>query len=139
VTARDPGPLLPATLSPASDDRWALVLERAFDHPPAEVWAALVDPDRQVEWAPFRSDRDLTTPGPATLTMLDGEEEMTLPGDVIEATDGRSASIRWSCSSPGHRAGPWSARMRRRGAGRSCATATRMRSGSTTGSDESEA
>jgi uncharacterized protein YndB with AHSA1/START domain len=95
VRGRDPGPPLPATLSPAGDDRWALVLERAFDHPPAEVWAALVEPDRQAEWAPFRSDRDLTAPGPATLTMLGGEEEVALPGDVIAATPPRLLEHRW--------------------------------------------
>jgi len=95
VTGREPGPPLPATLGPGGDDRWVLVLERSFDHPPAEVWAALVEPARQAEWAPFRSDRDLASPGPATLTMLGGEGEVRLPGDVTVATPPRLLEHRW--------------------------------------------
>ena len=94
MTGRDPGPPLPATLGPAGEDRWVLVLERSFDHPPAEVWAALVEPGRQAEWAPFRSDRDLSSLGPATLTMLGGDE-VALPGDVTAATPPRLLEHRW--------------------------------------------
>jgi uncharacterized protein YndB with AHSA1/START domain len=95
VRGRDPGPPLPASLEAAADGRWVLVLERSFDHPRAEVWAALVEPGRQAEWAPFRSDRDLATPGPATLTMLGGDEEVALPGDVTVARAPALLEHRW--------------------------------------------
>ncbi|RLP87694.1 SRPBCC family protein [Micromonospora sp. BL4] len=50
-----------------------LVFVRDLRHPPAAVWAALTDPARLAEWAPFLADRDLGSPGAAVLTMVDGE------------------------------------------------------------------
>jgi uncharacterized protein YndB with AHSA1/START domain len=52
---------------------WTLVFVRDLRHPPEKVWAALTEPGRLREWAPFVSDRDLARTGPATLTMIDGD------------------------------------------------------------------
>ena len=89
-----PGPLLPATIA-AAGDRWVLVLQRSFAHPPAAVWAALVEPEQQAAWAPFRSDRDLGTPGPAMLTTVGGEGVERLPGDVRIADPPRLLEHVW--------------------------------------------
>jgi uncharacterized protein YndB with AHSA1/START domain len=59
-----------------------LVFTRDLRHPPEKVWAALTEPARLRRWAPFDADRDLGTPGPATLTMVDGETRTDLPGIV---------------------------------------------------------
>ena len=90
-----PGPLLPATLAAAGDDRWVLVLQRALDHPPEAVWAALVEPEQQAAWAPFRSDRDLGTAGPAMLTTVGGEGVERLTGDVRIARPPRLLEHVW--------------------------------------------
>src|SRR5262245_46325282 len=80
----DPGPLSPVQVEPAGE-RWTLVMQRDLRHPPAKVWAALTEPDRLKQWAPFLSDRDLGRSGAATLTMIDGDEEYALPATVQRA------------------------------------------------------
>lgn len=80
----DPGPLADVH-AVATDDRWAVVFVRRLAHPPAAVWAALTDPDELAAWAPFLADRDLSTPGPATLTMVDGDERRPLPAEVLRS------------------------------------------------------
>jgi uncharacterized protein YndB with AHSA1/START domain len=49
-------------------DQWTLVLVRELHQPPAKVWEALTDPEQLREWAPFDSDRNLGSVGPATLS-----------------------------------------------------------------------
>ena len=90
-----PSPLSDAQVSAAStadgrtddavDGPWTLVFVRHIDHQPAHVWAALTEPDQLREWAPFNADRDLASPGPATLTMVDGETEVPLDATVLRA------------------------------------------------------
>ena len=48
---------------------WTLVLIRELRHQPALVWQALTDPAHLAAWAPFDSDRNLESPGPAILSM----------------------------------------------------------------------
>ncbi|SDS22032.1 SRPBCC family protein [Microlunatus soli] len=80
----DPGPLKPATISPAGG-RWTLVYRQQFNHSPQAVWAALTDPDQLSAWAPYTADRDLGSTGPATLIMIDGPDRKRLPATVIVA------------------------------------------------------
>ncbi|KKJ98514.1 SRPBCC family protein [Micromonospora sp. HK10] len=68
-----PGPLAHVGWEPAGD-RWDLVLVRDLRHPPQRVWAALTEPDRLAQWAPFLADRDLSTPGGVTLRTVDGDQ-----------------------------------------------------------------
>ncbi|GAA4586764.1 uncharacterized protein YndB with AHSA1/START domain [Actinoplanes octamycinicus] len=72
----------------ADGDRWTLIFIRELPQPPERVWAALVDPERLDRWAPFTASRPLTETGPATLTMVDGDERTALPAFVhrVEAT-----------------------------------------------------
>lgn len=42
-------------------DNWTLVLAKSLKHPPEKVWAALTDPAHLREWAPFDSDKNLTS------------------------------------------------------------------------------
>ncbi|MET9299440.1 SRPBCC family protein [Micromonospora aurantiaca] len=64
-----PGPLARVKLTPENE----LVFVRDLRHPPETVWAALTDPDRLAEWAPFLADRDLSRPGDAVLSTVDGD------------------------------------------------------------------
>jgi uncharacterized protein YndB with AHSA1/START domain len=63
-----PGPARDARVEKGRD-LWTLVLVRELRHPLAMVWEALTDPAQLAEWAPFDADRNLATPGPATITM----------------------------------------------------------------------
>jgi uncharacterized protein YndB with AHSA1/START domain len=82
----DPGPLAEVT-GQDTDGRWTLVFVRDLRHPPATVWAALTEPDQLREWSPFTMDRALTTTGPATLRMIDGDkvEEFATAVTRVEA------------------------------------------------------
>jgi uncharacterized protein YndB with AHSA1/START domain len=64
-----PGPAGGARVEKQAD-KWTLVVVRDISHPPAKVWKALTDPAQLREWAPFDSDRDLGTEGPAKLTTV---------------------------------------------------------------------
>jgi uncharacterized protein YndB with AHSA1/START domain len=90
----DPGPLAEVAYT-AQDDRWTLVFVREMRHPPERVWAALTQPAELAGWAPFDADRDLASPGEATLTMVDGETRMDLPATVIRAQAPSLLEYRW--------------------------------------------
>ncbi|MFI6266103.1 SRPBCC family protein [Micromonospora sp. NPDC051006] len=72
-----------------------LVLVRDLRHPPATVWAALTDPARLAEWAPFLADRDLGTPGAAVLTMVDGATREEHPAVVGRAEPPHLLEYTW--------------------------------------------
>jgi uncharacterized protein YndB with AHSA1/START domain len=55
-----------------------LVFVRDLHHPNELVWAALTEPARLGEWAPFLADRDLGTVGDALLTTVDGDTSVDL-------------------------------------------------------------
>jgi uncharacterized protein YndB with AHSA1/START domain len=61
-----PGPAAGAEVR-RHGDRWTLVITRDLAHPPAIVWNALTDPAQLRAWAPYDADRNLGTPGTATL------------------------------------------------------------------------
>jgi uncharacterized protein YndB with AHSA1/START domain len=81
-----PGPLADvACLS--NDQRWTLVFVRQLAHSPDKVWTALTDPEQLRAWAPFDSNRDLSTPGDATLSVVnaDGSHAQDAPATVMRA------------------------------------------------------
>jgi uncharacterized protein YndB with AHSA1/START domain len=80
----DPRPLAEVQAVP-DGDRWVLNLVRDLRHPPETVWRALVEPSQLGAWAPWTADRPLDSPGPVTLTMIDGEARVDLPGEVLVA------------------------------------------------------
>ncbi len=83
---------------PAGDGRWTLVFTRDLRHPPEKVWAALTEPGRLKEWAPFEPSRDLGEPGDATLVMDGaGTDETVTKADrphLLEYTWGGDL-LRW--------------------------------------------
>jgi uncharacterized protein YndB with AHSA1/START domain len=79
-----PGPLADASVA-AAGEQWTLIFVRDLPHPPAKVWAALTDPARLDQWAPFAASRDLSRTGETTLTMIDGEVRVDLPVTVLRA------------------------------------------------------
>lgn len=79
-----PSPLLDVSAR-AGAERWTLVLARELRHPPEKVWSALTEPAQVGEWAPFDVDRDLSSTGPALLTMAGGGPSQPMPIQVREA------------------------------------------------------
>jgi uncharacterized protein YndB with AHSA1/START domain len=69
----------------AAGDQWTLIFVRVLPHPPGKVWAALTDPDRLAQWAPFEATRDLSQPGETVLTMVDGPDRTDTPANVLRA------------------------------------------------------
>ena len=92
--AFDPGPLFDVASEPG-DGTWTLVLARELRHAPALVWAALTEPGQLEAWAPFTADRDLSSPGEATLTHIDGEVREPLPATVVRAEAPRLLEYTW--------------------------------------------
>jgi uncharacterized protein YndB with AHSA1/START domain len=80
----DHGPLADATVA-ADGAAWTLVFVRTLPHPPEKVWAALTDPARLDQWAPFAAARDLSRTGETTLAMVDGPDRTDLPATVLRA------------------------------------------------------
>ncbi len=80
----EPSPLAQAS-SQLHDGKWTLVFVRDFRQPPEKVWAALTEPGQLSQWAPFTTDRELSTEGAATLKMIDGEVAEDLAAQVIRA------------------------------------------------------
>ncbi|WP_035462318.1 SRPBCC family protein [Alicyclobacillus macrosporangiidus] len=74
---------------------WVLVLERMLEHPIEEVWAALTQAEQIPRWAPFTTDRDLTTPGPVRLAHIDMPEADERQGDVLEVNAPGLLVLRW--------------------------------------------
>jgi uncharacterized protein YndB with AHSA1/START domain len=103
----DPGPL--AHVEHHLDrGRPTLVFVRHLHHSPGKVWEALTDPEQLRQWAPFDSDRNLATPGPATLRMIDGQTSETflanvqraVPLELLEFTWGEDL-LRWELAPDG--------------------------------------
>ena len=90
-----PSDLAEVRAAAAEGDAWTLVFVRNLNHPPSVVWAALTEPTQLDEWAPFRADRDLAETGPASLTMVDGTDEVPLDAAVIRADAPMLLEYRW--------------------------------------------
>jgi uncharacterized protein YndB with AHSA1/START domain len=90
----DPGPLAAVSYR-HEDDRWTVVFVRPFSHPPERVWAALTEPGQVSAWAPFVTDHDLSRPGDATLTMVDGATALDLPATITRAEAPRLLEYTW--------------------------------------------
>jgi uncharacterized protein YndB with AHSA1/START domain len=85
MTDFDAGPLADVTAEPAGPENWTLVFVRDLPHPQALVWAALTDPDRLDQWAPFAAEKPLDAVGASTLTMIDGDNRVPMPAMVRRA------------------------------------------------------
>lgn len=79
-----------------SGDRWTLTFVRDLRHPPEKVWAALTDPAQLREWLPYTANRDLSSPGPATLTMVDGDVAEDLAAEVTRAEPPTLLEYSWA-------------------------------------------
>ena len=78
-----------------ADGGATLVFVRDLRHPPATVWAALTDPAQLAQWAPFLADRDLGDPGPAVLTLVDGDTTADNPATVRRAEPPHLLEYTW--------------------------------------------
>jgi uncharacterized protein YndB with AHSA1/START domain len=76
-------------------DKWTLILVRELAHPPAKVWKAITDPAHLREWAPFDSDRNLSSVGVATLTTVGAPSPHVTETQVRRADDARALEFNW--------------------------------------------
>jgi uncharacterized protein YndB with AHSA1/START domain len=91
----EPTPPAEVRAEAADDGRWTLVFVRDFPHPPEKVWAALTEADQIKQWAPYDADRDLTGPGAATLTMIDGQTAKAMAAEVTRVEPPRLLEYTW--------------------------------------------
>jgi len=87
-------PLAAVSIEPA-DGGWTLIFVRELRHPPQKVWAALTEPGQVARWAPFETDRDLSTKGDAVLTMIDGNHKVESSATVTRAQAPALLEYRW--------------------------------------------
>ena len=76
-------------------EKWTLVLIRDLPHPPTKVWKALTDPEHLREWAPFDSDRNLGTVGPAKLSTVGTATPHVTESYVKRADAPRALEFSW--------------------------------------------
>ena len=76
-------------------DKWTLVLVRELSHPPEKVWTAITDPDHLREWAPFEADRNLGSPGTATLSTVGTPTPHVTETRVTRADAPRALEFTW--------------------------------------------
>jgi uncharacterized protein YndB with AHSA1/START domain len=79
-----PSPVVPVQAQDV-DGQWTLVFVRELKHAPEKVWRALTEPAQVERWAPYETDRDLGTPGEATLTMIDADTRVPMAAQVVTA------------------------------------------------------
>lgn len=76
-------------------ETWTLVLVRDLRQSPAKVWSALTEPEQLREWAPFDSDRNLGTVGPATLTTVGAPTAHATESQVKRADEPKMLELNW--------------------------------------------
>src|SRR5678816_1585473 len=89
-----PGPASGAEVR-KDGEHWTLVLVRNLSHPPATVWKALTEPEHLREWAPFDSDRNLSTVGTAKLTTVGAPTPMVSETQVKRADAPKVLEFNW--------------------------------------------
>jgi uncharacterized protein YndB with AHSA1/START domain len=89
--------LLPGVWCDTSRGRTTVVMPREFESRIEDVWSLLTDPDRLAMWAPYTSNRDLSSVGRATLLMLDGDKAtpVELPSVVFTSDAPRTLEHSW--------------------------------------------
>lgn len=78
----------PANIAQISqEEKWNLVLTRAYSHPPEAVWAALTEPDQLKEWAPYDASGSLDEEGSqVVLTTFEAQGDLNSE-TIIELAD----------------------------------------------------
>ncbi|MFL5322581.1 MAG: SRPBCC family protein [Myxococcaceae bacterium] len=76
-------------------EQWTLVLVRDLAHPPAKVWKAITEPEHLHEWAPFDSDRSLSSVGTAKLTTVGAPTPMVSETKVKRAENAKVLEFNW--------------------------------------------
>lgn len=87
-------PSPPADVRVADDGR-TLVFVRDFPHPVERVWTALTEPDHLAQWSPFEASGPLSTPGPVTLTMIDGDDRVEQTATVLRVEPPHRLEYDW--------------------------------------------
>lgn len=74
-------------------ERWVLVMQRSFGHPPQRLWRMLTDPAELARWSPVVPDRPLTTTGPAS--SRENPDDDPVDAEVLVADAPRVLVHRW--------------------------------------------
>lgn len=76
-------------------DRTVLRMERRFRHPRAQVWRALTEPDRLVQWFPARAEFEPVSGSEVRFDWGEGDG-LVVDGRVVDAEPGRVLAFTWS-------------------------------------------
>lgn len=91
----NPGPAAGAHVE-KEGEKWTLVLVRELRHPPAKVWEALTAPEHLREWAPFDSDRNLSTAGVTAKLTTVGAPSLHVTEALVKRADApRALEYSW--------------------------------------------
>lgn len=74
-------------------ERWVLVMQRRFEHPPERLWRMLTEPSELARWSPAVPDRPLTSIGPASCRENPGDDPVD--AEVLVANAPRELVHRW--------------------------------------------
>jgi uncharacterized protein YndB with AHSA1/START domain len=77
-----------------SGSRWELRFVRTIEHPPAEVWGALTDPDRVAAWFPFRIEGECAPGAPVRFVSADGAGA-AFEGEMVACEAPSRWEVRW--------------------------------------------
>lgn len=92
-------PSEPAEVCTKSENgKSTLVFVRHIRHATDKVWSAMIDAEKIPKWAPFEPDRNLDTPGPVTLRMVDGSTPEFYESEVLEVEAVRKIKYSWGDS-----------------------------------------
>ncbi|MGH8049366.1 MAG: SRPBCC domain-containing protein [Methylococcales bacterium] len=78
-----------------SNGRSMLVFVKQFRHSAEKLWRLLTEPEYHREWAPFESDRNLSTLGTAKLIMIDRDVEMKFDANVNQSNGSELLEYTW--------------------------------------------
>ncbi|WP_455381633.1 SRPBCC family protein [Salinispira pacifica] len=81
-----PGPAEGALVRKEGEN-WTLILVRKLRHSPQRVWAALTEPDRLKEWAPFDADGNLGSTGAVVRLTTVGAPKPVVTETVVTRAD----------------------------------------------------
>jgi uncharacterized protein YndB with AHSA1/START domain len=90
-----PGPASGAEIK-KDGEKWTLIFVRELRHSPEKVWQALTEPAHLREWAPFKADGSLGSPGSTVkLTTVDAPTPQVSESTVKRADAPRVLEYNW--------------------------------------------
>jgi uncharacterized protein YndB with AHSA1/START domain len=76
------------------DGRWELRFVRSLEHPPAEVWGAVTEPERSATWFPFRIEGECAPGATVRFVSADGGGA-AFEGEMVACDPPSRWEVRW--------------------------------------------